>query len=112
MDSDEDRLNNLHLAYHTYHEHVLLALRTMLGDTPRLNALRDQGLSLAAAAEQHITVFPAAEYGILQTSISEMVAALDLARHESLDPPDAPPLVVAHRVRTEGGLALRSTQIF
>jgi hypothetical protein len=29
-----------------------------------------------------------------------MVAALDLARHESLDPPDAPPLVVAHRVRT------------
>ncbi|KAJ7246076.1 hypothetical protein C8J57DRAFT_1006907, partial [Mycena rebaudengoi] len=95
-----DRLNNLRLAYHTFHERVLTALRTMLGDTPRLNALRDQGLSLAAAAEQHIVVFPAVEYGTLQTSITDMVAALDQAGHESMDPPDAPRLVVAQRVRT------------
>jgi hypothetical protein len=49
---------------------------------------------------QHRDVFPPAEYGILQTSISEMVVALDLACHESMDPPDGAPLVVARRVRT------------
>ncbi|KAJ6572969.1 hypothetical protein B0H10DRAFT_1964257 [Mycena sp. CBHHK59/15] len=55
-----------------------------------------------AATEQipHRDVFPATEYGILQTSISDMVTALDLACHESMDPPDAAPLVVAQRVRT------------
>ncbi|KAJ7435511.1 hypothetical protein B0H11DRAFT_2257074 [Mycena galericulata] len=61
----------------------------MVGDPPRLNAVRDRGLALASAAEQHMLVFPPAEYGVLQTSISDMVTALDLACHESMDPPDA-----------------------
>ncbi|KAJ6535315.1 hypothetical protein B0H10DRAFT_2144158, partial [Mycena sp. CBHHK59/15] len=36
--------------------------------------------------------FAPAEYATLQSSISDMVTALDLACHESMDPPDAPPL--------------------
>ncbi|KAJ7136327.1 hypothetical protein C8R43DRAFT_894051, partial [Mycena crocata] len=97
---DTERLNNLRAAYHTFHESVLSALRRMLGDPPQLNAVRDRGLALAAAAEQHQNVFPADEYGTLQTSISQMVSDLDQACHESMDPPDAGPLVVARRVRT------------
>ncbi|KAJ6595988.1 hypothetical protein B0H10DRAFT_1888802, partial [Mycena sp. CBHHK59/15] len=94
------RLNNLRDSYHSYHDDVLSALRVMVGDPPRLNAVRDRGLALAAAAELHREVFPPAEYATLQSSISDMVTALDLACHESMDPPDAPPLVVARRVRT------------
>jgi hypothetical protein len=33
MDLNEDRLNTVRLAYHTFHERVLTALRTMLGET-------------------------------------------------------------------------------
>ncbi|KAJ6526046.1 hypothetical protein B0H19DRAFT_1042286, partial [Mycena capillaripes] len=95
-----ERLNNLRQSYHSYHDNVLTALRVMVGDAPRLNAVRDRGLALASAADMHRDVFPPAEYGTLQTSISEMVTALDLACHESMDPPDAPPLVVARRART------------
>ncbi|KAJ6452105.1 hypothetical protein C8R45DRAFT_1113224 [Mycena sanguinolenta] len=95
-----ERLNNLRQSYHSYHDDVLTALHVMVGDAPRLNAIRDRGLALASAADIHQDVFPPAEYGTLQTSISEMVAALDLACHESMDPPDAPPLVAARRVRT------------
>ncbi|KAJ7433788.1 hypothetical protein FB451DRAFT_1064009, partial [Mycena latifolia] len=101
---DPTRLNNLRFAFHTFHDRVLSALRRMAGDPPQLNAIRDQGLSLAAAAEQvrspHRAIFPADEYHTLQTSISDMVSALDLACHESMDPPDGGPLVVAQRVRT------------
>ncbi|KAJ7756663.1 hypothetical protein B0H16DRAFT_1826155, partial [Mycena metata] len=84
--------------YHSLNEDVLSALRVMVGDPPRLNAVRDRALALASAAE--MGVYPAAEYSVLQTSISEMVTALNLACHESMDPPDAAPLVVACRVRT------------
>ncbi|KAJ7780657.1 hypothetical protein DFH07DRAFT_437971 [Mycena maculata] len=94
------RLNNFRDSYHSYHDDVLSALHVMVGDPPRLNAVRDRGLALASAAELHRDVFPPDEYGILQTSISEMVVALDLACHESMDPPDGAPLVVARRVRT------------
>ncbi|KAJ6534533.1 hypothetical protein B0H10DRAFT_2449388 [Mycena sp. CBHHK59/15] len=99
------RLNNLRDSYHSYHDDVLSALRVMVGDPPRLNAVRDRGLALAAAAELHREVFPPAEYATLQSSISDMVTALDLACHESMDPPDAPPLVVARRVsnKADGG---------
>ncbi|KAJ7752190.1 hypothetical protein DFH07DRAFT_745091, partial [Mycena maculata] len=95
-----DRLNNLRLAYHSFHDRVLSALRRMVGDPPQLNAVRDRGLALAAAAEQHRAVFPPDEYATLQTSISDMVTALDLACHESMDPPDGGPLVVTRHVRT------------
>ncbi|KAJ7727568.1 hypothetical protein B0H16DRAFT_1735047 [Mycena metata] len=99
MDPDT-RLNNLRGAYHSLNDDVLSALRVMVGDPPRLNAVRDRALALASAAELHRGVYPPAEYGLLQTSLSDMVTALDLACHESMDPPDAPPLVVAHLVRT------------
>lgn len=88
----------------------------MVGDPPQLNAVRDRGLALAAAAEQvclvsssfrsvlnssqHRAVFPPDEYGTLQTSILQMVSDLDSACHESMDPPEGRPLVVARRVRT------------
>ncbi|KAJ7936291.1 hypothetical protein B0H13DRAFT_2304010 [Mycena leptocephala] len=94
------RLNNLRDSYHSFHDNVLSALRVMVGDPPLLNAVRDRALALASAAELHRNVFPAAEYGILQTSLADMVTALDLACHESMDPPDAAPLIVARRVRT------------
>ncbi|KAJ6533945.1 hypothetical protein B0H10DRAFT_2449453 [Mycena sp. CBHHK59/15] len=97
------RLNNLRDSYHSYHDDVLSALRVMVGDPPRLNAVRDRGLALAAAAELHREVFPLAEYTTLQSSMSDMVTALNLACHESMDPPDAPPLVVARRALDLGG---------
>ncbi|KAJ7302577.1 hypothetical protein DFH08DRAFT_722877, partial [Mycena albidolilacea] len=96
----EVRLNNLREAYHTLNDDVLSALHVMVGDPPRLSAVRDRALTLASAAELHQNVFPPAEYSLLQTSISDMITALDLACYESLDPPDAPQLVVARRVRT------------
>ena len=49
---------------------------------------------------KHVAVFPAAEYRILQTSLSAMVQDLDSACHQSSDPPDASPLIVSHRVST------------
>ncbi|KAJ6527945.1 hypothetical protein DFH09DRAFT_935459 [Mycena vulgaris] len=97
---DSERLNNLRFTYHTFHERVLSALRRMVGDPPQLTAVRDQGLLSVAAAEQHRAVFPVDEYNTVQTSITEIVSALDLACHESIDPPDAAPLVVVWRVRT------------
>ncbi|KAK6981516.1 hypothetical protein R3P38DRAFT_3113511 [Favolaschia claudopus] len=96
----EQRLRNLRDAYHALHDDVLSALRTMVGDPPSLNAVRDRALALASAAEMHRAVFPPDEYATLQTSITDIVTALDLACHDSMDPPDAAPLTVAHRVRT------------
>jgi hypothetical protein len=45
------RLNNLRDSYHLFHDDVLSALRVMVGDPPRLNAVRDRALALASAAE-------------------------------------------------------------
>ncbi|KAK6969559.1 nitrite transporter NirC, partial [Favolaschia claudopus] len=92
----EQRLRNLRDAYHALHDDVLSALRTMVGDPPSLNAVRDRALALASAAEMLFS--PPDEYATLQTSITDMVTALDLACHDSMDPPDAAPLTVAHRV--------------
>lgn len=52
--------------------------------------------------EQHESLFPPAEYGILQTSITAMVNDLDEASFRSADPPDANALVVSTRV-AQGG---------
>ncbi|KAJ6623802.1 hypothetical protein B0H10DRAFT_2186892 [Mycena sp. CBHHK59/15] len=86
---------------------VCSGLRRMVGDPPQLNAVRDRGLALAAAAEQTLlmvsqdsAVFPPEEYAMLQKSISGMVSDLDLACHGSMDPPDAAPLIVARRILT------------
>lgn len=46
------RLNNLRESYHSLENDVRAALRVMVGDPPRLNAVRDRGLALASAAEQ------------------------------------------------------------
>ena len=43
---------------------------------------------------------PADEYAILRNSLTDMVEALDDAKHQSIDPPDAPALVVAHHIHT------------
>ncbi|KAJ6525013.1 hypothetical protein B0H19DRAFT_1085131 [Mycena capillaripes] len=97
---DAERLNNLRFAYHNFHDEVCSALRRMIGNPPQLNTVRDRGLALASAAEQHRALFAPDEYATLQTSVSAMVSDLDLACHESLDPPDAAPLVVARRILT------------
>jgi hypothetical protein len=47
-----DQLNNLRQGYHTLERRVISALRTQLGDRPRLVELNGQALALAAAAEQ------------------------------------------------------------
>ncbi|KAK6966877.1 nitrite transporter NirC [Favolaschia claudopus] len=90
----EQRLRNLRDTYHTFHDEVLSALRTMVGDPPSLNAIRDRALALASAAEMHQAIFPPDEYATLQTSLTDMVTALDLACHDSMDPPDAAPLII------------------
>ncbi|KAK7013555.1 hypothetical protein R3P38DRAFT_2546137 [Favolaschia claudopus] len=86
--------------YHLLNDDVLSALHVMVGDSPRLSAVRDRALALASAAELHRAVFPPDEYATLQTSISTMVSALDLACHQSMDPPDSAPLAVARHIRT------------
>ncbi|KAK6984532.1 hypothetical protein R3P38DRAFT_3292355 [Favolaschia claudopus] len=86
MNTDQ-QLSNLRDAYHALHNDVLSALRTMVGDPPSLNAVRDRALALASAAEMHRAVFPPDEYATLQTSITDMVTALDPAYHDSTDPP-------------------------
>jgi hypothetical protein len=115
-------LNNIRAAYHALQDCVVTALHTQIGDAPRLKITRDQVTALSLAAEQvcsltyiqsiysndtifgsqtkHLVVFPAAEYHILQTSLSAMVQDLDSACHQSSDPPDASPLIVSHRVST------------
>jgi hypothetical protein len=47
----EVRLNNLREAYHTLNDDVLSASHVMVGDPPRLSAVRDRALTLASAAE-------------------------------------------------------------
>ncbi|KAK6996324.1 hypothetical protein R3P38DRAFT_3628974 [Favolaschia claudopus] len=96
MNTDQ-QLSNLRDTYHALHNDVLSALRTMVGDPPSLNAVRDRALALASAAEMHRAVFPPDEYATLQTSITDMVTALNLACHDSMDPPDAAPLTVVPR---------------
>ncbi|KAJ7020961.1 hypothetical protein C8F04DRAFT_1274282 [Mycena alexandri] len=94
----DTRLNNLHGAYHSLNNDVLSALRVMVGDPPRLNTVRDWPLALASTAELNHwqDVFPPGKYRLLQNFLSEMVTALDLACHKSMDPPDAVPLVVTY----------------
>ncbi|KAJ7886989.1 hypothetical protein B0H13DRAFT_2342636 [Mycena leptocephala] len=84
----------------TFHDEVCSALRRMIGNSPQLNAVRDRGLTLAAAGEEHRALFALDEYATLSTSVSAMVSDLDLACHESMDPPDAAPLVVARHILT------------
>lgn len=49
--------------------------------------------------EQHRAVFPADEYAIFQSSILEMIAAVDQAVHIANQPPDDPQVIVAHTTR-------------
>ncbi|KAI0701775.1 hypothetical protein C8Q76DRAFT_825493 [Earliella scabrosa] len=95
-----DPLNNIRGAYAELDRRVHRALRTQVGDAPRLREVRSQALSLWAAANQHITAFPPEEFRLLRASIGDMVADLDKACHQSQDPPEAAPLPVLQIVHT------------
>ncbi|KIM89556.1 hypothetical protein PILCRDRAFT_60332 [Piloderma croceum F 1598] len=95
-----DPLNNIQAAYHALQDHVVTALLTQIRDAPHLKITSYQVTALSVAAEQHLAVFPAAEYHILQTSLSAMVQDLDFTCHQSSDPPDASPLIILHHVST------------
>ena len=47
-----DPLNNIWAAYHALQDLVVTALRTQIGDAPRLKIARDQVTALSVAAEQ------------------------------------------------------------
>ncbi|KAH9890442.1 hypothetical protein C8Q73DRAFT_617994, partial [Cubamyces lactineus] len=100
----DPRLDNLRRAYGELLARVNTALRTQVGDTLRLGEVRAQVLSLGAAADQvrcsHMQVFPPAEYDVLKESLNRMAGDLSAACHQSVDPPDASPLVVIQPVAT------------
>ena len=47
-----EQLNNIRAAYNVLESRVISALRTQLGDQPRLAAVTEQALALSSAAEQ------------------------------------------------------------
>ncbi|CDO75561.1 hypothetical protein BN946_scf184858.g1 [Trametes cinnabarina] len=96
----DSRLNNLRSAYVELMGRVNTALRTQVGDRVRLNDVRTQVLSLGMAAEQQIDLFPPGEYQTLVESLSAMAADLDAACDQSVDPPDAAPLLAAQPALT------------
>lgn len=49
---------------------------------------------------QHRQAFPPAEFLVLQSSVTEMVAALNDARQASSDPSEGTGIIIAHRRRT------------
>ncbi|PIL36082.1 hypothetical protein GSI_01742 [Ganoderma sinense ZZ0214-1] len=97
---ESTQLNNIRASYSELLQQVNVALHTQVGDATRLREVRSRVLALARAASQHQRVFPPSEYTTLQDSLTRMVADLDQACHQSIDPPDADPLQVVQIVRT------------
>ncbi|KAJ6623735.1 hypothetical protein B0H10DRAFT_2213408 [Mycena sp. CBHHK59/15] len=79
-------LQNLRVAYQILERNVIRSLRTQRGDAAQLSIQVTEALQFLQAAEQHRAAFPPSEYGMLQQSITAMVASLDEARHLSSDP--------------------------
>lgn len=111
------QLHNIQAASRVLETRVLSALRTQLGDQPRLAAVTKQALALSSAAEQvcpmidhlrvivsyifqHLALILPAEYTLLQDNILCIVDNLDHACHQLLDPLDGPALVVVQTICT------------
>lgn len=111
------QLHHLRDAYLALTNRVNIALRTQVGDAARLREIRAQALALRSAGDrvrplhslrppcltrviQHRNLFPIDEYRTLQTSIERMVTDLDAACHQSVDPPEAPPLPIVQDAKT------------
>lgn len=103
-------------AYITLEREVFQATRLHLGDTRRLQVIRTRIFSFNQVAQQvsvknkikafgcswlrqHSSMFDATEWAILQENLTQMVATLDTAEHESVDPPDGEAIVLAQHLR-------------
>ncbi|KAI0731442.1 hypothetical protein C8Q76DRAFT_591606, partial [Earliella scabrosa] len=94
------QLDNIRPAYSELLDRVQVALHTQVGDAPRLREVPRDALSLRASANQHIALIPPEEFETLQGSVARIVADLDVACHQSIDPPETAPLPVIQTVRT------------
>lgn len=109
-----NQLDNFRAAYAVLENRVQLSLRIQLGDLHRLQTQRDEVLHFQQSAEQvflcakitvdifsinfqHRNVFHPTEFSVLQTSITDMVEALEDACLQSADPPQVAPLIITHR---------------
>ncbi|KAJ7765984.1 hypothetical protein B0H14DRAFT_3510131 [Mycena olivaceomarginata] len=82
-------LHDLSQAYQILKRNVIRTLRTQRGADTQLSY-------------QHRDIIPPVEYATVDRAITEMVASLNEARHQSSDPPTAPNLVVTSRSSTGG----------
>ncbi|KAI0368680.1 hypothetical protein BV20DRAFT_947886 [Pilatotrama ljubarskyi] len=98
-------VDNLRAAYHRLNDTVIRALRTHHGGSvAQLAEVRSQVTALRSAADVHRNSFPPEEFVILETSLADMLVALNSAADRSASAPaasaSAPTLSVAQRVKT------------
>jgi hypothetical protein len=110
-------LETIRQGYNELGHHTHVVLRTQLGDSARLNAAKRECLRFIQIVEQVPSLFSLAmfdtEMGIkhanvlsqnelltIQTSVYEMLNALDDAVHLSADPPDHDPPQLSYTAHT------------
>ncbi|KAJ7605090.1 hypothetical protein FB45DRAFT_706677, partial [Roridomyces roridus] len=89
-----DPLFNIRHSFTLLDQRVRTALRTQLGDAPRLRAQIDDCARFLSSAEQHAALFSPAEFTHLRTNIATMTRALEEAMNQSADPLTVPMLSV------------------
>ncbi|KAG1793300.1 uncharacterized protein HD556DRAFT_1443726 [Suillus plorans] len=111
MDSDEPEVleqippppETIWQGYNELGHYTHIVLRTQLGDSARLNAAkRESDTETPENLTKNVNVLSENELLTIQTSIHDMVSALDDAVHLSADPPDhdSPQLSRAHTAYT------------
>ncbi|KIK43227.1 hypothetical protein CY34DRAFT_11887 [Suillus luteus UH-Slu-Lm8-n1] len=93
-------LETIRQGYNELGHHTHVVLRTQLGDSARLNAAKREYLRFIGIVEQHANILSQNELLTIQTSIYEMLNALDDAVHLSADPPDHDPPQLSYTAHT------------
>ncbi|KAF7300815.1 hypothetical protein MKEN_01307200 [Mycena kentingensis (nom. inval.)] len=95
-------IDHIRASYATLDHDVRRTLNTQVGVVESLESQAREALRLLSTAEQHRNAFPPDEWAALESSIRNMVQALDDARDEISDPPNAEPLRVLSYASTGG----------
>ncbi|KAJ7833195.1 hypothetical protein B0H13DRAFT_2370544 [Mycena leptocephala] len=95
-------LENLRAAYQILKRNVIRTLRTQRGAVAQLNLQVNEALQFFAAVELHRNSIPPVEFATVEQSVTDMVAALNEACHQSSDPPTSSSLVLTTRQSTGG----------
>ncbi|KIM74203.1 hypothetical protein PILCRDRAFT_14645 [Piloderma croceum F 1598] len=88
-------LHTICLAYIKLCCSIDIALQTQVVDAIHLNVSKQDCLQFFTTIEQHVDVIPIKEQVTIESSIHDMLNAIDDISHASADPPEAHAILIA-----------------